>query len=299
MSAQKKSRLGKGLGALIEDYLEPQAEPGAASRLPLKAIVPNPKQPRRTFSETELEELAASIEENGLLQPLLVRPIGGDSDRYELVAGERRLRAVKSLGWDDVPVLVRDVDDDTLLVLALVENLQREALNPLEEAEGYHALAEEYGMTQAEIAQSVGKNRSTVTNMLRLLNLPPSVRKLVEAGELSMGHARALLSLEDSVRISELARKTVREGWSVREVERRVKKGGGKDSGSSRPRTSSKDPLARALEEELRATLGAKVLIRANSTNSKGVIEIPFHSSEEFERLYALIAGKEASEVVG
>jgi len=296
MTAQKKSRLGKGLGALIEDYLEPQAEPGTASRLPLKALVPNPKQPRRTFSETELAELAASIEENGLLQPLLVRPLG-DSDRYELVAGERRLRAVKSLGWEDVPVLVRDVDDDTLLVLALVENLQREALNPMEEAAGYHALAEEYGMTQAEIARSVGKNRSTVANMLRLLNLPPSVRKLVEAGEVSMGHARALLSLDDTVRIAELARKTVREGWSVREVERRVKKSSSSDG--KKPRTSSKDPLARALEEELRAVLGAKVLIRANSKGSRGVIEVPFHSSQEFERLFAMIAGKEASEVVG
>lgn len=294
MSAQKKSRLGKGLGALIGDYLEPEVAATGGSRVPVASIRPNPKQPRRTFNDAELAELAASIKENGLLQPLLVRPSPAVPDQFELVAGERRLRAVTALGWEDVSVVVREVDDNTLLVLALVENLQREALNPLEEAEGYQALSEEHGLTQGEIASSVGKDRSTVANMLRLLKLPPSVRKLVEAGSLSMGHARALLGLDDPIRMADLARQAVKEGWSVREMERRAKK-----PAAGPDRVPSKDPLTHALEEELRAVLGARVLIRANRAGTKGVIEVPFHTSEEFERVYALVAGKEASEVVG
>lgn len=295
MTAQKKTRLGKGLGALIGDYLEPTAPVTGGAKLPLSSISPNPKQPRRTFNEVELAELTASIKENGLLQPLLVRPSPHAPDRFELVAGERRFRALRTLGWDEAPVVIREVDDDTLLVLALVENLQREALNPIEEAEGYQALLSDHGLTQGEIAASVGKDRSTVTNMLRLLRLPPSVRKFVEDGSLSMGHARALLGLDDPVRMAELARQAVKEGWSVREVERRTKRPA--DSGL---RTMPvRDPVAHALEEELRAVLGARVVIRANRAGTKGVIEVPFHNAEEFGRLYALVAGKEVSEVVG
>jgi ParB family transcriptional regulator, chromosome partitioning protein len=295
VNAQKKSRLGKGLGALIEDYLEPEVPSAGGSTLPLSSIVPNPKQPRRTFNDVELAELTASIKANGLLQPLLVRPTASGSDRFELVAGERRLRAIRTLGWEEAPVVIREVDDDTLLVLALVENLQREALNPIEEAEGYQALSEEHGLTQGEIATSVGKNRSTVANMLRLLKLPPSVRKLVEAGVLTMGHARALLGLDDPIRMADLARQAVKEGWSVREMERRTKQ----TPGPSPRKTPTKDPVSHALEEELRSILGAKVLIRANRKGTKGVIEVPFHTAEEFERVFALVAGKEVSEVVG
>jgi ParB family transcriptional regulator, chromosome partitioning protein len=295
MTAPKKSRLGKGLGALMGDYLESDAPMTGGNTLPLNSIVPNPKQPRRTFNDVELAELSASIKENGLLQPLLVRPRKGSTDRFELVAGERRLRAVRGLGWDDVPVVIREVDDDTLLVLALVENLQREALNPIEEAEGYQALLEQYGLTQQEVASSVGKNRSTVANMLRLLKLPPSVRTLVEIGALSMGHARALLGISDPIRTADLAREAVKEGWSVREMERRTRE----PEASPMPRPKSKDPLAHALEEELRAVLGAKVMIRANRKGTKGVIEVPFHTAEEFERVFAIVAGREVSEVVG
>ncbi len=295
MSAQKKTRLGKGLGALIEGYMEPEAPAAGGITLPVTSIVPNHKQPRRNFNDVDLAELAASIKENGLLQPILVRPTAGVADRFELVAGERRLRAIRTLGWTEVPVVIREVDDDILLVLALVENLQREALNPMEEAEGYHALAEEYGLTQGEIASSVGKDRSTVANMLRLLKLPPSVRRLVEAGALSMGHARALLALSDQIRMADLAREAVKEGWSVREMERRSKKPVAPTNG----RGPSKDPLAHALEEELRSVLGARVRIRANRKGTKGVIEVPFHTAEEFERVFALVAGKEVSEVVG
>ena len=202
---------------------------------------------------------------------------------------------MKTLGWAEAPVVIREVDDDTLLVLALVENLQREALNPIEEAEGYYALSDEYGLTQGEIASSVGKDRSTVANMMRLLKLPPSVRRLVEAGALSMGHARALLGLDDPVRMADLAREAVRDGWSVREMERRTKKA----AVPTTTRGAMKDALAHALEEELRSVLGTRVLIRANRKGTKGVIEVPFHTAEEFERVFALVAGKEVSEVVG
>ena len=194
-----RDRLGKGLGALLGEYLDPEVQPGEIQKLPLVAIVPNPVQPRRVFNDEELEDLTSSIRENGLLQPLVVRPAPGSADRYELIAGERRFRALTRLEWAEAPVMVREASDETLLVLALVENLQREALNPLEEAEGYEALAEKHGMKQAEIAKAVGKDRSTVANLLRLLKLPVSIRKLVEIGSLTPGHARALLTLEDPI----------------------------------------------------------------------------------------------------
>ena len=292
----KKDRLGKGLGALLGDYMDPAASGAEADRLPVSAIVPNPKQPRRMFSDSELDELARSIDENGLLQPLLVRPAPGTPGRYELVAGERRLRAVRRLGWVDVPALTRQVDDDTLLVLALVENLQREALNPMEEAEGYRALETHHGLSHGAIAKSVGKSRSTVANMLRLLQLPISVRKLVETGDLTTGHARALLSVGDAVQLAELARRAVEGGWSVREVERRVRAGAPRKKSGPRA-TESSDPVVRALEEELRSTLATKVHVRVDSGGA-GVIEIPYRNSEDFERVFEVITGREASEVV-
>ena len=298
MSQPAKDRLGRGLGALLGDYMTAEPPKGDVQRIPVSSLVPNPQQPRRSFSKAELAELAASIEQNGLLQPLLVRPAPGLDGRYELVAGERRLRAVSSLGWHDVPVVVRDVDDDTLLVLALVENLQREALGPLEEAQGYRALADQYGLTQEEIARSVGKDRSTIANMLRLLRLPVSVRKLVEEGRLSVGHARALLAIDDPLRLADLARSAVRGGWSVREIERQVKKLTKVAKTAAATERTSSDPILQALEEELRSVLATRVRIRT-ANKKEGVIEVPFHDPEDFERLFALMAGREASEIVG
>src|SRR5688572_8302289 len=269
-------RLGRGLGALLGEYLEPPATTAETRRIPLGAIVPNRAQPRRIFSEAELNELASSIRENGLLQPLVVRPIAEAPGRYELVVGERRFRAVSSLGWEDVPVVVREANDETVLVLALVENLQREALNPLEEAEGYSALTEKYELSQQDIARAVGKDRSTVANVMRLLKLPPSVRKLVEDGSLTQGHARALLSLEDEVMVGELGRRAASEGWSVREVERRV--GQGERKGSAR-KAKPKSPAVRALEEALQDHLMTRVELR-EGRGGKGSIEIGFHGPE-------------------
>jgi ParB family chromosome partitioning protein len=279
--------------------MEPEVEPAEVRRIRLSAIVPNPLQPRRVFTEEELRDLAASIRENGLLQPLVVRTAPGTTDRYQLVAGERRFRAVSSLGWEDVPVLVREASDETLLVLALVENLQREELNPLEEAEGYKALVDQFGMSQSDVARAMGKDRSTVANLLRLLNLPPSVRKLLESGELSMGHARALLAVEDSVRAGELARAAAKEGWSVRQVEQKVSEvvsAGVKKKKSRSPKAP--DPVVRALEEALQEALSTRVAIK-QGRKGKGLIEITYHGSEDFERVFELVTGREAGEVVG
>ncbi|MSR36408.1 MAG: ParB/RepB/Spo0J family partition protein [Gemmatimonadetes bacterium] len=294
----KKERLGRGLGALIGDYLAPEpaaAAPGDVRTVAVQSIAPNPQQPRKEFADNELAELTESIREHGLLQPLVVRPTG--SGRYELVAGERRFRSIQRLGWKEVPVVVREVDDDALLVLALVENLQREELNPMEEAEGYRVLAERFAFTQEEIAHAVGKERSTVANLLRLLKLAPSIRRMVEAGELSMGHARALLSVEDPVRAADLARAAVKEGWSVREVERRLRAPAPKPARSTAP-GHARDPVTHALEEALRERLSTRVLIRPGKKGT-GVIEVPFHGSEDFERVFALLAGCEAAEIVG
>ena len=293
----KKARLGRGLGALLGEYME-EAPRREAQLIDVKAIGPNPQQPRKTFSAEELAELAQSIKENGLLQPLLLRPAPKTPGKYELVAGERRLRAVQKLGWKEVPAVTREVDDDALLVLALVENLQREALNPMEEAEGYHVLMDNHGLSHAQIGRSVGKSRSTVANMVRLLQLPASVRKYVEAGSLTSGHARALLALDDQEEMAGLARKAITGGWSVREMERNAGVRSVKKTKRLKSRTyKHRDPVVRALEEDLRAALATKASVRLRRSGS-GVIEVPFRNHEDFERVFHLITGREASEVV-
>lgn len=289
-----KHRLGKGLGALLGEYLGPDAGSGDSRRVPLASIVPSPLQPRRVFSDDELAELTSSIRENGLLQPLVVRPSPGSPDRFEIVVGERRFRAVSRLGWDDVPVIVREATDETLLVLALVENLQREALNPLEEAEGYVALSERFELSHSEIAEAVGRDRSTVANMIRLLKLPPSLRRLLEEGGLTQGHARALLSLDDPVKAGELGRRAAKEGWSVRELERRV---GGADRKARKPKARPDDPLMRALTQALEEHLGTRVEVR-QGRGGKGAIDIKYHGYEDFERLFELVVGRRVAEIV-
>ncbi|TVP44358.1 MAG: ParB/RepB/Spo0J family partition protein [Gemmatimonadales bacterium] len=306
MSAREtRPRLGKGLGALLSESMLASEGEGNIRRLRVDQIVPNPFQPRREFTPDELEELRESIRINGLLQPPVVRPApGGGTTAFELVAGERRFRCVRELGWKEIPVLVRDVDDRTLLVLALVENLQREELGVLEEAEGYRVLSEDFGMTQAEIAESVGKKRPTVANALRLLRLPASVRRQLGSGELSMGHARALLGIEDPGRQLELARRAVEQGWSVREMEDRIRgnrtpapSGSSGGPGASRSETSM-SPVLRALQEELRHALGTRASVREGKAGA-GKIEIPYHSNSEFERLFQLLTGTEAGDVAG
>ena len=288
-----RPRLGKGLSALIGEYLEPEADRTEIRTLPLAAIVPNPLQPRTVFTEQELSDLAHSIQANGLLQPLVVRPSPSATNRFELIAGERRFRAISTLGWTEAPVVVRDASDETLLVLALVENLQREALSALEEAEGYVALAEKFGMSHADIAESVGKDRSTVANIVRLLNLPTSVRRLLQEGALTPGHARALLAVEDPGKAGELARQCAKEGWSVRETERRA--------GATRPARTKKqpdpNPVVQSLEEALRNHLSTRVSVKP-SRGGGGAIQIAYHDDEDFERVFELVTGQSIRDVV-
>jgi ParB family transcriptional regulator, chromosome partitioning protein len=227
----KPRRLGRGLEALIpgaQSQPATQATVAASGapasseyqRLPIARIRPNPYQPRREFDETELAELQASLRTSGLLQPITVRPA---ANGYELVSGERRLRAATRLGWPDIPAIVRELDDRTLLTLALVENLQRADLNAVEEARGYRRLSDEFGLTHAQIADAVGKDRTSVTSLLRILQLPATVLSLVERGQLSAGHARTLVSLDDERRALQLANEAVARQLSVRELERRVR----------------------------------------------------------------------------
>lgn len=304
MSGTNRPRLGRGLGALLgEDYLAESAADTEVRTLPVGKVMPNPFQPRRDFGREELADLSQSIRENGLLQPIVVRPSPSlEGDRYELVVGERRLRAVNELQWDEIPVIVREVDDRALLVLALVENIQREALNPLEEAEGFRLLVDEFGLTQEQIAEAVGRNRSTVANTLRLLRLPLSIRRLLEQGALSMGHARALLAIEDPRRLVELGRRAAREGWSVREVESRSRAGsapsGRRKTGGGESSRTPEDPLLHALQEALQEAMGSRVRLKS-SESGKGIIEIPFYSADDFERVFKVITGRDPTEVTG
>lgn len=305
MSVGQKNRLGRGLSALLGDHLE-RPVAGEISKLRVDRVVPNPFQPRREFKEEELEELAASLRTNGLLQPIVVRRVEGATERWELVAGERRLRAATRLGWDEVPGMVRVVDDETMLVLALVENLQRRNLGALEEAEGYRVLADKFQRTQEDIALAVGKSRATVANMLRLLKLPVAIRKLLGANRLTQGHARALLSVDDPAWATLVAERAVEARWSVRKLEEYVRANpaapAGREDippGRKSPVTPpvAADPITRALQEELRGVLGTRVVVR-RGRGRKGRIEIPFHDDRDLERLFALVAGRETSDVL-
>lgn len=290
--AKKDSRLGKGLGALLGENLDDDG--GGERQVAVEEIRPNPFQPRSDFEPEALEELIESIRENGLLQPLVVRPT---DEGWELVAGERRWRALRKLGWDRAPAIVRELDDEQMLVLALVENLQRENLSPLEEALGYERLMEGFGLTQKDVAERVGRDRSTVANTVRLLKLEGRARELLAEGRLSAGHARALLSLEDAGRQRKMAEEVVRRSLSVRATERRVRnlKEGEKDDSSEdegSERDERRDPVARRAEQVLERALGTEVTVRLDGPED-GKIGIAFHDSEEFRRLCGLMAGDE------
>lgn len=302
MANKGDSRLGKGLGALLGEYMEEVESAGGADReVDVRAIRANPFQPRSEFADAAIDALAESIRQNGLLQPLVVRPA---ESGWQLVAGERRWRAVRRLGWSRVPVIVRELQDEQMLVLALVENLQREDLSPLEEAMGYQRLVEEFELTQQEVAERVGKDRSTVANALRLLALPDEVRGLLAAGRLTAGHARAILGLEDDADRIALARQVVDEGLTVRDTEGRVRDmrdgaGGrgprlseeGQEAGTRPP-----DPAARRAERLLERALGTQVRLRDREGGS-GEISIVFHDPDDFERLLRLILGDAAAEL--
>lgn len=255
-------------------------------------IRPNPMQPRKEFREDELADLEASLRVNGLIQPVTVRPSPSGAG-YELIAGERRFRAAQRLNWSEIPAIVRDVGDKELLTLALVENLQRTDLNPIEEAEGYQQLMTSYSLTQQDTADIVGKDRSTVANMLRLLGLPASVRRQVREGALSLGHARALLALGDDIRIADLAKIVIAEGLSVRAVEQRVRETTGGRTGARKASGTSSDARpaeARHIEEQLRRKFQTDVKLTL-SGKAQGQISLSFYNNEDLSRLLELLLG--------
>jgi ParB family chromosome partitioning protein len=280
-------RLGRGLEALLGNAggLSTSDE-GALKSIPIAQIRKNPFQPRTEFRPEELAELRDSLRSSGLLQPITVRRRAG-KDGFELIAGERRLRAATELGWKEIPAVIKEVDDRTLLTLALIENLQRSDLNPIEEGEGYSRLCQEFGLTQQEIAQTVGKDRTTIANMLRVLQLPEAVRALMQQGRLSLGHAKVLLGLNDEKRITSLAHQVVTEGWTVRELERRLKEEliALPTKKTGRPRSEDRrPPEIRRLEDRLRRFLQTDILISLNAGN-KGSLSIQFYSVDDLERI--------------
>lgn len=278
--ATKKGGLGKGMSALIYDNaMEPTS--GESVRLSINEIEPNRDQPRKIFEEQALAELSASIKEHGVLQPLLVRPMADGS--YRLVAGERRYRAARMAGVTEVPVTIREMTDEEESIFALIENLHREDLNAIEEAQGIKTLIDTFGFTQEEAAQKVGKSRTAVTNSLRLLNLPEDISNLVRDGKISMGHARALLSFENAAEASRVAQLVVKDGISVRDVER-LAKSAQKTKKSPEKREKKRDIFYDEVEIALSKMLGRKVKVFVSKGGS-GTLEVEFFSKSDLEKL--------------
>jgi ParB family transcriptional regulator, chromosome partitioning protein len=280
---KRRTALGQGLNALLpleEAKAESSPDP-RVTYLPIESLLPSPYQPRRSFTEDSLAELSKSIKEMGVIQPLIVRRV---LDRgYEIVAGERRWRAARMAGFSTIPAIVRDLTDSESLEIALIENIQRENLNPLDTAEAYEVLIEKFSYTHELLAQRIGKDRTSITNHLRLLKLPDPIKQDLRADKLSMGHARTLLAIEDLPTQLLLCRKTIGRKWSVRELEQIVQNYRKKQQGGSLP-LPEKDPDLAALENRLSRHLSTRVSIRKTS-NESGRLELYFHSGEELERL--------------
>ncbi len=275
--AKKQSGLGKGLGALmLENATDDMV---ATNTLPLNEIIPNKDQPRKTFDEGSIQELAQSIEQHGVLQPLLVRPLAEGG--YQLVAGERRWRACRIAGVKEVPVVVKELTDTETMEIAIIENLQREDLNPIEEAEGLQALIDKCGFTQEEVATSVGKSRPAIANSLRLLRLPEEVRDMTKNGDISAGHARALLSFDNEAMIYEVAQNIVSNKLTVRDVERLAKIS--ETAKTPVRRTKRRDSFYDEVELSLSEVLGRKV--KVYNGRGKGTLEIEFYSAEDLKDL--------------
>ena len=304
MIPERGRRLGRGLEALLgkaasgEHAVDQQS---ALQQINIARIQPNPFQPRRDFSEAELAELESSIARSGMLQPVIVRPT---ATGFELISGERRFRAALRLGWAEVPAIVREADDQTALTLALIENLQRANLSVVEQAKGFRQLQEEFSLTQQEIAEAVGKDRSTVANLLRLLSLPAPALELLERGDLSMGHARALLGLSDADAIASLAAEVAARQLSVREVELRIRDH--RDSGAASSRktagnarsvtgsTPAKSAAVLGIEDRLRRHFQTDVRIDLSAAD-RGTIQISFYSADDLERLLEILQQSEAN----
>ena len=291
MSDKKQERrgLGRGLSALMADVgvsddggQDDRPARRLDQNIPVERIEPNPEQPRRTFSQDRLEELAASIREKGVIQPLILRRNPRDPEKYEIVAGERRWRAAQLAQLHEVPAVIRELDDTEVLEVAIIENIQRSDLNPVEEAAGYRQLMDRFGHTQEKLAEALGKSRSHIANLLRLLNLPDDVLALLRDGEISTGHARALITTDDP---SALAKEVVAKGLSVRQTEALAK--GPKPSVSAKPKAEKpeKDADTRALEQDLSAAVGMSVVINHDLDMESGAVVIKYKSLEDLDEL--------------
>jgi len=286
-----RKALGRGLNALFSTTQSATEQADVLIDIDLDLLEPNPDQPRTVFRDTKIDELAASIRSNGIVQPLVARK---RDERYQIIAGERRWRAAQRAGLEKVPVIVRDIPDERVLELSLIENIQREELNPIEEANAYKRLIDGLGVTQEEVARRVGRERSSVTNYLRLLRLSEEIQQWVEDEKLSMGHARALLALDSSQAQRELALEIIERGLSVRETERLVKRGADEnDRTAEKPRAKTTEPKidanVRAAEEKLSRRLGTKVKI--HTLSDRGRIEIYYFSDLELDSIYNIIMG--------
>lgn len=286
-----KKGLGKGLKALIPSKSEDITEEKGILEIKVKDIVRNIKQPRQEFDKEKLMELADSIREHGVIQPVILRPL--NKGKFELIAGERRWRAAKIAGVDVIPAIIRDVTERETNEIALIENIQRENLNPLEEAMAYRQLMEDFGLTQEEVSKKVGKSRSFVANTMRLLNLPEEAKAMVQKGQLSAGHARALLTLDNPADQSALAKKIAEKNISVRKIEKMVKQ---IVSGVGNPKREKKvfnhtSPIINDLEEQIQGKLGTKVRIK--HSKKKGVIEIEYYGDEDLHRIIEKVLGED------
>lgn len=285
-----RQTLGRGLSALLGEELPPAAG-AASSEIDIDLIEPNPEQPRTRFAEARLEDLAQSIRVNGVVQPIVLRQIGR---RYQIVAGERRWRASQRAGLRKIPAVIREVSDEKLLELALVENIQRQELNPIEEAKAYRKLIDTIGLTQEEVAERVGKERTVITTSMRLLRLPGEIQRVIEEGGISAGHGRALLMIDDQSVQREVANLAIDSGWSVRETERAVKK-----AGSGKPQDTVNKGVSRNIDANLKAaetklmrTLNTNVKIVPGKKGTGGKIEIEYYGTDDLDRVFQLIMKK-------
>ncbi|WP_297615858.1 ParB/RepB/Spo0J family partition protein [uncultured Roseicyclus sp.] len=298
VNKRERAGLGRGLSALMADIDtasrmtndQDQASlgPRTLKRVPIDRINPNPDQPRRRFAQTALDELAASIREKGVIQPLIVRPDPNRPDAYQIVAGERRWRAAQQVQLHELPVVIRDFDDIEVLEIAIIENVQRADLNAMEEAQGYRQLIDRFGHTQEKLAQALGKSRSHIANMMRLLALPDEIQDLVRGGQLTAGHARALLTVNDPMA---LARKAVANGWSVRDVEKQAKP---RRATTPRHRSRSgsvKDADTAALESDLSAAIGMPVSIEYDPASGEGRVSIKYKDLQALDDIVRLLGG--------
>ena len=290
MAEEMRSRLGRGLASLIGDVGGEAAHverPRAQRKVPIEFHKPNPRNPRRAFSEAELGELADSIKQHGVIQPIVVRPVKGAQDRYEIIAGERRWRASQAAGLHEVPIVPLDVSDSDALELAIIENVQREDLNPMEEAQGYHALAGEFKRSQEDIARIVGKSRSHVANMMRLTKLPAEVQAFISQGQISAGHARALIGVPDPLAA---AKRILEQGLNVRQTEELAHDEGVPERKPQKSRAGgkAKDPDTVALEKRVSDALGLTVSV--NHRNPGGTVQINYRNLEQLDEVVRRLA---------